>query len=148
MENYVPSVAYHQFYLTPRYVDPPEYDIDSANDLMQKSDDERSLIITTNIAQGPIGLVVHTLTREPDESFDSALREWECGEEVALIINEDLHISTPTIEQVDVPGAIFSPSKPGRHRLRVLARGRSAHYDHVVEEPTEHFDLTFWPESE
>lgn len=103
--------------------------------------DGPSAIIRTGCAMGPVWVTFRALDQAPPDLADS-MDGWEVGEEETLDITTDLTLTAPT----SVTALRFEvPTRPGPHRLRVLARGRAEHYDHVVESPTEEYEITIWP---
>ncbi|WP_329000893.1 hypothetical protein OHA18_41490 [Kribbella sp. NBC_00709] len=67
------------------------------------------------------------------------------GEELAIPISEELYLAPLMGESPAYP--VYTPTDPGLHLVRVLARGRTTHYDAVVWEPSEDYDITITPVS-
>jgi hypothetical protein len=98
--------------------------------------------ILTGCAMGDVWLTVRTRT-SPPPALAKAMHGWEVGEEETMTIDSAL-------SAVELMGfgaeEIFTPSRPGLHRVRLLAKGRALQYDEVCRTPIEHYELTIWPE--
>jgi hypothetical protein len=133
------EVDYHQFYLMPVGGN-PELVPSGWSKLLSVADDGRTLIVSTGCATGPVIVTVRSSDQPPP--LADSLTGWDIGVEDTFEIHDELSV---------VPwGAgdsyeAFTPTKPGPHRVRVLARGRAEHYDAAVEEATEEYDISIWP---
>ncbi len=63
---------------------------------------------------------------------------------MSLVIGKPLYVSSPTWAQVFDP--VISPTRPGPHRVRVSARGRTLDYDASATRANEHYLIQAWPE--
>jgi len=134
-------VDYRQFYLMPFNVDAT---LDPAwrGRLLAPSEDGHSVIVLTGCASGPVLVTVRSLDTPPAPLVES-MDGWQVGVEDTVDVDGKLNVVCwePTEDTYEA----FTPNKPGPHRVRVLARGRAEHYDHVVEEATEEYDISIWP---
>jgi hypothetical protein len=72
-----------------------------------------------------------------------AVSGWEIGEQMAIAVTTDLYL-LPMMPE-DPATLVYTPAAPGLHLVRVLARGRAAHYDAVVAEASEDYAITITP---
>lgn len=98
--------------------------------------------VATGIATGPVNIAVELLEGPPAEEVNSA---WEAvAEEPFEVLGGELVIgSLETGPEPELPELLVDA--PGDYRIRVHARGRSAHYDYVVSEPYEDYLIQVWP---
>ncbi len=68
---------------------------------------------------------------------------WDVAEQAAILIADDLYLAS--LEGIGPASLVYRPAAPGLHLIQVLARGRAAHYDAVVDEATEDYDITITP---
>lgn len=126
------QVDHHQFLLTTS--DAATTDVTAEGTLIWAGPGFVSVL--TGIANGP---AVLTLTDESDDDGD--LGNWEVVEETVIETISPLHVTGLDGAQPSE----FSAIKPGRYLLRAHARGRAAHYDLGVAEPTETYLLRLTP---
>ena len=146
MVTCTPLADYHQLYLAPPEVW-PEFDPDQADQLVQVSEDQRSLIILTGIAMGPVTLHVNLL--EGPAGPGDALNSRDGTEDTAsgvLQLDQPLHVLAPTVD-TGVVEPVLTPPHPGLYRFRLAARGRQDHVDDYVDSPVETYHLEMWPTS-
>ncbi|HEY3562733.1 MAG TPA: hypothetical protein VGL05_34940 [Kribbella sp.] len=85
------------------------------------------------------------ITEEPLPDLATADTEWEVGEELATHLDGELYLA-PLMGQSPAY-SVYTPAGPGLHLVRVFARGRTTHYDAVVWEPSEEYEVTITPVS-
>ena len=110
-------VGYHQFALAPVVNAVP--DPARPFDLLQVTDDGRGLMVATGITDGPVWLSVG----RPDPAGPRPGVSWDATDEAAMSITSDLIYIAPTTEDSGVEQPVFSPTKPGPHRVTVFAWG-------------------------
>jgi len=136
--------AYHQLHLAPMNVS-PIYDVNATPGLLQLADGGTSVIIETGIAMGAVTINIEQIDQAPGQTLVSALEAWEDGAEATLQIAEPLYLSSLTIEN-GIFDPVIVPSRPGNHRIRVLARGRySQKHDSGKNVAYEEYQVTAWP---
>lgn len=140
--TYEIDVSYHQFLLVvgdaipildPRTVGPV-----LALDPQVRS----AVIVRTGCADGPVNVTVRIGTA-PLPDLATAGAGWDVGEELAIPIEGELYLAPLMGENPAYP--VYTPPNPGLHLVRVLARGRTTHYDTVAWEPSEDYDITITP---
>lgn len=137
------TVSYHQAHLAPLDVSPtfgPEALEGFAMPLALVTNSESALVIFTGCADGPVQLHVR-LHQTPPPVAEGA---WEEREEVSMVIRGPLIPASPTAYEFHQP--VLTDAAPGRHRVRVSARGRGSNYDSSVLELAEWYLVEFWPE--
>lgn len=135
------QVSYHQFYLVP-FDCSPIFDASTAGPLLALDPEQpAAVIISTGCADGPVHVTVDN-GQEPLPDLATAAAGWEVGEQLTITIDNELYL-VPLMGGA-APLA-YTPSAPGLHLIRVLARGRTTHYDAVVWEPTEDYEITITP---
>ena len=102
-------------------------------------------MICTGIDRGPVTVTAEALDAAP--GLDS-VDQWDDVAEISLTapvgrlaVHQLLYL--PGEAPPDLP--ILSPGGPGTYRLRIHTRGRDAHYDQVVDTPSEEYHLIAWP---
>lgn len=100
--------------------------------------------VLTGCVMGNVWVTVRPRTTPPP-SLAQSMPGWEFGEEADITVTKPLF-------GADVYGEswyekVFTPTEPGLHRIRVLAKGRTAGADQDVcdGEPVESYDITIWP---
>lgn len=139
MTTFSARADYHQMYLAPfgRW---PEYDMAQEDALIQTMPDERSIIIASGIAAGPVTIDVE-LVASPEAAANDG---WEESFDGHMVIDDPpLFMWSPTSDQET--GPVFDPPAKGRYGFRLSCRGRGLAYDRTVFEPVEHYLLQFWP---
>lgn len=135
---------YHQIYLAPPGPGPEIDPHGPDRGLLEVTNERTCLVIYTGIAQGPVWMTLTAIEQSPETPLADAIGDWEVAQEVDLVVSAELIFDAPTYFN-PIPETAVIPSRPGLHRVRVLARGRSGHYDHVVRKATEEYELTIWP---
>ena len=135
------QVDYHQMFFAPFDVQPVMTPDQDAR-LLNIATDQSSVFISTGCANGTVTIDLRVLD-EPPAPLDSCMAGWEVGAEQDVRIDADLHLGAPTLTMVEP--VTIRPSTPGLHRVRVLARGRAAHYDLFIDESGEEYEVSFWP---
>ncbi|MDX6242203.1 MAG: hypothetical protein QOG10_7148 [Kribbellaceae bacterium] len=135
------QASYHQVFLTP-HGHSPILDPRQPGRLLAIDPAGPAVIVLTGCAQGPVHLTIHS-TDQPPTALAESMAGWDIGEEDDIYIAGELYALSPLADLPD--GAVFTPAAPGLHRIRVLARGRAAQYDFVVDQPTEEYGVTIWP---
>lgn len=141
MVTCTPIADYHQLYLAPPEVW-PEFDPTAPESLVQVAADQRSLIIMTGIAMGPVSLEV-TLVDAPAGAAgpENGLEDTARG---VLLIDQPLHVLAPTVD-AGVSEPVLTVSHAGPYGFNLTARGRHDHVDDYVDSPVEAYRLEFWP---
>lgn len=112
------------------------------------SDAGQELVVLTNGGSGVVvsvgvrdGRVEVDVTSDPSESWGAV----EDEDEVVLNVHDELWLDSPTVEN-DLD-AVFTPTRPGPHHVRVRARGRRRNYDLSVggKNPVEWYQIAIWP---
>jgi hypothetical protein len=100
--------------------------------------------VLTGCVMGNVWVTVRPRTTPPPPLADS-MAGWDFGEEDNITVTKPLY-------GADVSGEswyekVFTPTEPGLHRIRVLAKGRTAGADQDVcdGKPVESYDITIWP---
>jgi len=132
-----PIADYHQVYLAPAETY-PVFDPARPDDLVQVAPDQRSLIIVTGIAMGPITLDVDLL----DTPENAGVEETQQATGV-LIIDQPLYLLAPTID-TGVPDPVFPPPNAGTYAFRITVSDRTTHFDQFVQEPVEFYRIHLW----
>lgn len=135
------EAGYHQFCLAPPGFD-PILDPADAGPLLTLDREGPAVIVTTGCAQGPVNVTIR-ITQDPPPSLKTAGTGWEIGEQIAVDVTSDLYLLSMTPEGGGT--LVYTAGSPGLHLVRVLARGRAAHYDAIVDEATEDYDITITP---
>lgn len=142
--SYQIEVSYHQFFLVPfdgrPILDPATVGPVLALDPQVPS----AVIVRTGCADGPVNVTLRVRT-EPLPDLATVGAGWDVGEQLAVPVMDDLYLAPLMGEHPAY--LVYTPSTPGLHLIRVLARGRTTHYDAVVGEPTEDYDITIAPVS-
>lgn len=125
-------------------VDDLGLDTERERELLEVTNAGVCLIIYTGIALGPVWFSTIARDEPPSTTLTDSMTGWEVGQEVDMLVNDDITMMDLTCP-AGFEGVVLAPSRPGLHRVRVLARGRSGHYDHVVRKATEEYELTIWP---
>lgn len=68
---------------------------------------------------------------------------WEVREQLVVPVEGELYLAP--LDGGSPAYSVYTPPTPGLHLVRVLARGRTTHYDAVVWEPSEDYDITITP---
>lgn len=102
-------------------------------------------LICTGADRGPVTVTAEALEAAP--GLDS-VDDWDDVAEISLTapvgrlaVHQLLYLPGETPPELPV----LSPAGPGTYRVRIHTRGRDAHYDQVVETPTEEYHLACWP---
>jgi hypothetical protein len=95
-------------------------------------------LLFTGVRDGRVE-VRFTSTPDGGDSFEE-------GEQAVIELSEPLWLESPTVES-DLEDPVVVPEQPGRHHIRVRARGRSRHEDESVvgREPVEWYEVAIWP---
>ncbi|WP_432877442.1 hypothetical protein ACQPYH_28730 [Kribbella sp. CA-245084] len=134
-------VVYHQFFLAP-YGHTPILDSAQPGRLLVADPAGPAAIVRCGCAIGPVNVTIDVTTSNlPD--LAAAAADWELGEEMTMQVRKDLYL-VPLVPEGPII-KVYSPSVPGPHLIRAVARGRATHYDSVVEEPTEDYLITISP---
>ena len=142
-QTYQIEVAYHQFLLAPFGGDNPVIDSSGPVGPLLALDPRvpGALIILTGGTDAPVNVTVH-IERGPLPELAAAAEGWDVGEQAAISIEGDMLL-------VPLMGGsaplIYTPSAPGLHLIRVLARGRRTHHDGITDGPNEVYDITITP---
>ncbi|GAA3117366.1 hypothetical protein JOF29_006066 [Kribbella aluminosa] len=139
--NHRVQVDYHQMFFAPFDTHPVMTRAQNAR-LLNISSDGTSLFVSTGCASGTVVLRLKLLT-EPPGDLDQCMEGWEIGAEDDFLLTTNLHLGAPTVNMTDP--LVVTPSSPGPHRVRVLARGRAEHYDQFVGDSGEEYEVIFWP---
>jgi hypothetical protein len=118
----------------------PDWEDDWVQGVVFGVSDGPSLVIATGTGGGPVSVSIQVLTAAPN-GLEESLIGWEVGEEEDLFIGGPMTLYCPQYVGDLHPDAL-TPSRPGLHRVRVLARGRVTENDGSS---TEEFQLTCWP---
>jgi len=145
MERQLVNASYHQVFLAPMGSSPVFAAGGDPNGLLLVDPANHALIITTGLADGPVWLTVE-LASVPPSQPSTPPEEWESLAEVSSELGEPLLVFSPLWTPVRSP--VLTPDRPGLHRVRATARGRSIQVDLRTSTPTEEFVITVWPESE
>lgn len=120
-ENSQEQLAYvsvRQLLLAPLNVS-PIFDGEDVGPLVAITDHGTALIILTGCVDGP----VKVMTQMCPEPAPDPNHAWEVVEEVDLLIDDALYLSSPTWAELHTP--VFQPATAGRHRIGVSGRGRN-----------------------
>lgn len=139
--RYLVRTDEHQFYLASPAGDPDPERL-SYRHVFEVDHHKNSAVLVTGCALGDVWVTVRLRTSAPGPLARS-MDGWEVGEEETMTIRKPLWLSD-LMGDYD-PQKIFTPAEPGRHRVRVLAKGRGLQYDEVCDKPVEHYELTIWP---
>lgn len=113
-------------------------------------DDHAALVITTGCTDGPVAVQIQVFASRPPDPPEDALRDWEVCEAVSLMITGPVGMWGPTTGFPDPSEPeVFTPARPGAHRVRVSGRGRGVDYAAYLPPdsvPDERFLIEIWPE--
>lgn len=138
--KYLASYAEHLFYLSSGN-DFPEYEQDWPSDTIFGGDRSgKGAILLTGCWGGDMWVTVRSRTTPP-APLAQAMKGWEVGEENTMTIRKPLS----AFDGEEWGEQIFTPTVPGLHRVRVLAKGRAIAYDDVCDPPVEEYEITIWP---
>jgi hypothetical protein len=140
--KYLVGTSEHQFDLISEE-DSTEDEWTFGEEILMVGSTGRAGKIQTGCAGGDVWLTVRAPASAPGP-LAGAMKGWEVGEEATMTVESPLSVSELFGYRTDA-AEIFSPTKPGRHRLRLLAKGRALEYDHVCWTPVESYELTIWP---
>ncbi|WP_327635901.1 hypothetical protein OHB24_38650 [Kribbella sp. NBC_00482] len=101
-----------------------------------------AVIVRTGCADGPVNVTVRVVDG-PVADLATAGDGWEVGEQLVIPIDGELYLAP--LDGGSPAYVVYTPPTPGFHLIRVLARGRAAHYDAVVWEASEDYDITITP---
>lgn len=107
-------------------------------------DSGKGAVLLTGCVMGDVWVTVHSRTTPPS-SLATSMQGWEVGEEATMSIAKPLYGMDVYAESWYEK--VFTPTAPGLHRVRVLAKGQEAGADEDVCEgkPVEYYDITVWP---
>ncbi|TCC15471.1 hypothetical protein [Kribbella sindirgiensis] len=135
------EVSYHQFYLVVQDASPVLDPATVGPVLALDPQVPSAVIVRTGCADGPVNVTVR-IGVEPLPDLATAGDRWEVGEQLVIPVEGDLYLVPPMGGPAYV---VYTPPTPGLHLVRVLARGRTTHYDAVVWESSEDYDITITP---
>ncbi len=141
--SYQVRVDYHQFLLAPLYGGSPVLDPSTAGPVLAFDPSvPGTVIVRTGCASGPVNVTVR-IGHEPVPDLAAAVDGWDVAEQAAILIADDLYLAP--LEGIGPAPLVYTLAAPGLHLVQVLARGRAAQYDAVVDEATEDYDITITP---
>lgn len=138
--RYLASYTEHQFYLSSGDHFPNFEDDWPRDTILGVDRSGKGAVVLTGCWGGDVWVTVRPRTTPPPPLAQS-MRGWEVGEENTMVINKPLSAYDGNEWGEDV----YTPTVPGLHRVRMLAKGRAIAYDEVCDPPVEEYEITIWP---
>ena len=145
-ERLIVEVDYHSFCLAPWELGgPAEWGVPEVMEVCENN----KMIGRTWCAMGLVSVTVAELETNPGPLAEAiAAGDWQAGEEDEMDVQLPLSLFGFAMEIQDeyLHHNVFVPRRPGKHRVRVLTKGRvEEEYDGVADEPVEQFRIELWP---
>ena len=137
-------ISEHVFYLKPPSSRPVWDSTWVLSDRLIGVSDGPSIICPTGCYVGWVWVTVRALDSSPGPLSEIEHLGWEEGDEVSIPITSRMDMQSPTVSARH--RAVYVPTNPGIHRVRVTARGRWTDYGGIADgDPHEEFEVTIWP---